>query len=232
MGTDQKLPSVNWPATQPASKRSEYLKIGLVSDVHCNIKALEKAFELMSSADEFCCLGDCIDQSKFSNEVVSLLRDRCVHVIQGNHEEVFFGRGSERARSHDWIDAELMTWLESRDPEVELERCGKRIHLVHSTPWHPRGEYVTPSNRQFHRFGDTESDIVIYGHTHVPVAQTVDGTLIVNPGSTGQGSLFGIERKMSCAILDVVTNDVELISFESHHATVIPPSTHMQQPVT
>jgi len=189
------------------------MKVGLVSDIHCNIAALEKAFDLMSHANEFFCLGDCIEQFRFSNEVVGLLRDRCAHVIQGNHEEIFFAPGSERARAHDWIDRDLMDWLAGLDSEKALEVCGKRLHLVHSTPWLPRGAYVIPGSRDFNRFGDTVSDIVIYGHTHVPVASRVGGTLVVNPGSTGQGSLVGVERRMSCAVLDVVTEEVDLISF-------------------
>src|SRR5262245_10914313 len=123
------------------------MKVGLVSDIHGNVEALERAFQLMRHADEFVCLGDAIDQFRFSNEVVSLLRSRCAHVIRGNHEEAFFAAGSERARAHDWIDRELMAWLEGLSSELAFERCGKTIHLVHSTPWEPRGSYVTSSSR-------------------------------------------------------------------------------------
>jgi putative phosphoesterase len=189
------------------------MKIGLVSDVHGNVAALETALDLMNGADKFFCLGDAIDQFRFSNEVVRVLRDRCTHVIQGNHEETFFGAGGERARSHAWIDKDLMAWLEQRPSEQQIVLQGRNIHLVHSTPWLPRGDYVSPQSLEFSRFGETDAHILIYGHTHVPVVARVNGTLVVNPGSTGQGSFVDGERRMGCAVLDLNSEEVDLISF-------------------
>ncbi len=55
------------------------MKIGIVSDVHCNHAGLLQALELLGDADELICLGDSIYEYRFSNEVVRLLRDRGVH---------------------------------------------------------------------------------------------------------------------------------------------------------
>ncbi len=67
------------------------MKLGIISDLHCNIDGLKQALDIMGSVDELLCLGDSIYEYRFSNEVVALLREREAHVNQGNHEEVFMG---------------------------------------------------------------------------------------------------------------------------------------------
>ena len=106
------------------------MKIGVVSDVHGNAKAMLKAFELMGEVDEMFCLGDCISQYRFSNEVVEILRERNVHTILGNHEEVFFSPLGERARAAAWIDQELMGWLGSQPHRKTLNLAGKELLLI------------------------------------------------------------------------------------------------------
>ncbi|MBT7941892.1 MAG: hypothetical protein HN719_00895, partial [Alphaproteobacteria bacterium] len=60
------------------------MKLGIVSDLHCNIDGLFQALEIMGQVDELLCLGDSIYEYRFSNEVVALLKERGAHVIQGN----------------------------------------------------------------------------------------------------------------------------------------------------
>ena len=74
------------------------MKIGIVSDIHCNAAGLAQALALMGDVEELICLGDSIYEYRFSNEVVRLLRDRDARVIVGNHEEYFFGPQGARAR--------------------------------------------------------------------------------------------------------------------------------------
>jgi predicted phosphodiesterase len=50
------------------------LKIGIVSDVHCNIAGLKRAVEMMGEIDELLCLGDSIYEYRFSNEVIRYLQ--------------------------------------------------------------------------------------------------------------------------------------------------------------
>jgi len=73
------------------------VRVGIVSDIHCNAAGLMQALALMGDIDELICLGDSIYEYRFSNEVVRLLRDRAAQVIVGNHEEQFFGPLGARA---------------------------------------------------------------------------------------------------------------------------------------
>ena len=120
------------------------MKLGIVSDLHCNIDGLDRALETMGPIDALLCLGDSIYEYSFSNAVIGRLRELDAITIQGNHEEVFLGPAGVRARSRADIDRPLLGWLAEQPHRRELRIDGKRILMVHSTPWEPRGSYVCP----------------------------------------------------------------------------------------
>lgn len=71
--------------------------------------------------------------------------------------------------------------LERVLPEVlELELAGVRIGMVHDS-----GATAGRAGRMRRRFPD--ADVVVFGHSHDPLAQrTDDGLLLLNPGSPTQ----------------------------------------------
>jgi len=97
---------------------------------------------IMGQIDELLYLGDRIYEYRFSNEVVAFLKERCAHVIQGNHEKVFMGPQGTRARGQDAIGRALLQWLADRPARSVLEFGGKKGLMVHSTPREPRRTYV------------------------------------------------------------------------------------------
>jgi putative phosphoesterase len=189
------------------------LKLGIVSDIHCNAAGLRAALALMGDVDELICLGDSIWEYRFSNEVAQLLKARDAHTILGNHEECFFGPLGERARARPDNDAALMGWLDSRPHRIELERDGKKLLLVHSTPWEPRGAYIHPDSPDLARFAEAEADFVLYGHTHRQVAKRFGRVMVINPGSAGDARDHGNGRLLSCAVLDTATEEVQVIDY-------------------
>jgi hypothetical protein len=44
-------------------------------------------------------------------------------------------------------------------------------------------------------------DVVVFGHTHKPLAETVDGILFLNPGYAGKPR-FGADRSVAILHLD------------------------------
>jgi putative phosphoesterase len=181
--------------------------------VHCNEAGLLRALDILRDADELICLGDSIYEYRFSNEVVRLLKDRVAHTILGNHEEGFLGPHGNRARQADWIDPALLPWLAERPSRLELEIGGKKLLVVHSTPWEPRGTYVYPHSKLLARFGETGADFVLYGHTHHQLVRRVGKVLVINPGSTGEARDTSNGRQLSCAMLDTVTAEVVITNF-------------------
>jgi putative phosphoesterase len=189
------------------------MKLGIVSDIHCNGAGLARALALMGDIDGLICLGDSIYEYRFSNEVVRLLRERDAEVILGNHEECFFGPHGARARARDGIDPALAAWLAARPYRRELRLGGKRLLLVHSTPWEPYGTYVYPGSGLLARFAEADADIVLYGHTHQQVVQRVGRVLVVNPGSAGDARDHRNGGQLSCAVLDTASEEVRVLDY-------------------
>lgn len=189
------------------------MKLGIVSDLHCNIDGLERALETMGPIDALLCLGDSIYEFGFSNAVVGRLRALDAITILGNHEEVFLGAAGARARSRADIDQPSLAWLAGQPHRRDLRIGGKRILMVHSTPWEPRGAYVMPTSAELERFGEADADIVLYGHTHQQVVRRVGRVLVVNPGSAGDGRDPRNGRQLSCAVLDTASEEVVVRDF-------------------
>jgi putative phosphoesterase len=189
------------------------VRVGIVSDIHCNAVGLTEALALMGDIDELICLGDSIYEYRFSNEVVRLLKARAAQVIVGNHEEQFFGPLGARARARPGIDPALAEWLASRPHRATLTIGGKRLLLVHSTPWEPRGTYVHPQSALLARFAEAEADFVLYGHTHQQVVRRFGPVVVINPGSAGEARDTANRFQLSCAVLDTATEEVQVIDF-------------------
>ena len=198
------------------------MRLGIVSDLHCNDAALAQALRLMGDVDRLLCLGDSVYDFRFSNEVVGILREREALAILGNHEEGFFGPHGARARSQPWIDGSLMQWLAERPQREAIDIGGKRLLLVHSTPWEPRGAYVYPHSEALNRFAEAPADIVLYGHTHHQLVRRVGRVLVVNPGSAGEARDHRNGRQLSCAVLDTVSEEVTTIDFPDNRIESLP----------
>lgn len=62
--------------------------------------------------------------------------------------------------------------------EERLEVAGYHIGIVHG-----HGEKQTTEKRALATFENEKMDVIIYGHSHIPVIRYVDQTLLINPGS-------------------------------------------------
>jgi putative phosphoesterase len=189
------------------------LRLLVVSDLHGNEHGLREALRLAGTVDGVVCLGDSIWEYRFSNAVVGLLRECRAVTILGNHDEGFLGPSGSRARADPAIDRALQSWLAERPLRQELRIGGKRLLLVHSTPWEPRGAYILPQDSQLLRFAEAEADIVLYGHTHHQLVRRIGRVLVINPGSAGDARDPGNGRRLSCAVLDTVSEEVRILDY-------------------
>lgn len=182
------------------------VKIGLIADIHSNVAALRWALAQLETVDEILCAGDNLLQFRFSDEVVELLRQRQVRAILGNHERTLLSHNGQRAFAAA-ERRENQQFIESLPTFIDTRVNGKRLYMVHGSPWEPFREYLTPTNPRFARVAELEADIVVVGHTHVPLISRVGNTVIINPGSCGEPR---IHREWTCAILDLATGAIEL----------------------
>ncbi len=192
------------------------MKVGLISDIHCNVPALERAFALLADCNEIVCAGDLIYQYRFSNSVLTTLRERGVHTIVGNHDNTVLHAPGHPLRQSPTIDPDCFSYLGSLPERLMLEFGGVRVAVFHGAPWdEPRATsayYLYPENgQQFARLGEVDADVVVLGHTHRPFTAQVGRTLVVNPGSCGEPR--DATRTYSCAALDLSSRGVEFRPF-------------------
>ena len=198
------------------------LKIAVISDIHSNLEAFEAVISSLPEHDELVCLGDIVGYGSQPNEVVERLRQlRPRAVLMGNHDYAVVtgdteGFSAPAAEAVDWtrrrISPENQNYLATLKPSARLERNGKSLALFHGSPREPLTEYVFPgipqvTARELLRKGGAQ--ILLLGHTHMPMSYSFDSEILANPGSVGQ-SRDG-DSRASFAILSVAESAV---SFE------------------
>ncbi len=186
------------------------MKIGILSDIHAEPKALRRVLADMPSVDRVLCAGDAVSEYQFCAETVQLLQHVNAQCIQGNHEMVLFSARNaaylKKCRAE--FAPELLDVLAIAPVSLALEIAGARLLMVHASPWRPFEEYIFPRSPKLPRFAHLPYDFVILGHTHVPMVECVDRVTIINPGSCSQPR--DQDRRGSYAILDLERHEVEL----------------------
>lgn len=196
------------------------MRLGIVSDVHGNIEALDRAIEEMGAVDELLCAGDACYQFRFSNEVATRLRETGARYVLGNHEEILLSAAGIRAQQSERVDQELLEWTRSQPSVINVEANGKRLLMFHATPWAPNRDYLYPSSPELRKLAQQDADYIVYGHTHYQMARRVGRALVINPGSTGDPRDPNNDFQVSYAVLDTETDAVEIGNFADPTRTI------------
>jgi putative phosphoesterase len=206
------------------------VKIGLVADVHCNVEGLRRALDLMGPIDELVCAGDAVYQFRFSNEVMALLRERGARYVLGNHERVLLGPWGERVRAGERVRRELLDYMAGRPYDLETRVNGRRLVVVHGSPFDPHDEYLYPNSPNLAKLAQIEADYIVLGHTHYHMAQPVGRSLVINPGSAGEPRDHRNGFRLSCAVLDTQSAEVTFHHYDDPTRPPVDPSI-VPQPV-
>lgn len=204
------------------------MRVGLLSDVHANLQALEAVLAALSAEriETLWVTGDTVGYGGNPSDVLALLRERGALLIQGNHDravatgqglELFNDRAATAARQHaEWLSAEERDYLGGLDPI----RAVDRFTLCHGSLRDPMWEYVTTVSAAAASLGRSETPFACHGHTHIPalfemekaglrqlrpkLATTYElgTTSLINPGSVGQPR--DGEARAAYAVLDTV----------------------------
>jgi putative phosphoesterase len=174
------------------------MKTLVVSDIHANFEALR---QLPEDVDEVFCLGDVVDYGPEPGPCIDWLKERRAVVVRGNHDHAVatgawcgsadpFREASADTREQMWkvLDQSELDYLEGLPFEQEVSRGGLRFFLVHATPSHPLNPYVRPeeARRWEQEVARVDADVLLVGHTHLPMILRFGRKLVVNPGSVGQ----------------------------------------------
>ena len=214
------------------------MRIGIVSDVHGNVPALEAVLRHMGAVDRLICLGDFVGYGPWPNECVDMLRARDVVSIAGNHDLAAIGTIStedfnpDAARAAAWTAEQLSpgtrAFLESLDPLREADG----VTLAHGSPREPVWEYLLSLESATSNFPEFATTLCLVGHSHVPClfVQRPGGEVagsyvepgtrltigperyIANPGSVGQPR--DRDARAAYAVLDDERTGVKSPSLE------------------
>jgi len=178
--------------------------VGVVSDIHCNLTALDAAIDAMNGrVDEILVAGDVVYEYRLSNEVVERIRSLGVPYVLGNHEMVLLSAAGAAARARPGVRAENLDFLATVPTRIELQFGSQHLVMVHGSPWEPYNDYLYESSPGWDRCDEEFiADILVVGHTHVPMAARKGRTLVVNPGSVSEPRGSDPERRGSYAVID------------------------------
>lgn len=174
------------------------MKVGLIADPHSNLSAFKAVLKDMPRVDKIICAGDFVGYAAEPNEVVELARSKQMVVVMGNHDHAAVTGDVRRfnplaAEAAIWtsknLSRENLEYLAASPTHLELNLGKQKLYLVHGSPRDPLNEYLFPDvpNRDLaEAIKDVDADIVVLGHTHVPMKRMILGKLVVNPGGVGQ----------------------------------------------
>ena len=188
------------------------LRIGILSDIHGNLEALESVLKAVQqeAVDRIICLGDLVGYGPNPNECVQATTAVSDVILAGNHDHAAIDRLStdcfnEYARKAiDWTRQQLTTDAKQLLEALPLIVREDRFTLVHATPEAPEAwNYLFGYTDALQCFEAIDTPVCFVGHSHVPTVyaknkgaivvqdaaevQFEEGkTYIINVGSVGQ----------------------------------------------
>jgi putative phosphoesterase len=163
------------------------MRIGIISDIHDNVWALEKALEGVRGCDALLCLGDLC--APFTIAQIAKGFEGPVHLVWGNNDG---------DKLHIAASAEAQGDVHIHGDFADLTLDGRHIAMTH----YPHLAQALGLGQQY--------DLVCYGHNHERAIRWEGRTLLVNPGEVM--GRFGVS---SWAVYDTESGRAEIIERES-----------------
>lgn len=181
------------------------MKIGIVSDTHSNLYALQEVLKEMDKHNvelKVHC-GDCVGYGPKPNETLELTLENFHYIIMGNHdygvldEESTLGFNPLAKEAIDWTREKLTK--ENKDLIKNFE-YGQKLNdmlFIHGSPADPF-EYLINNNDASKAFGSplVDFDFAFVGHTHVPVVWTNSNGTVRGEVLTFKPSTFSKSVKL------------------------------------
>lgn len=183
------------------------VKIGILSDIHNNIKALNAMLEVYEreECDYLVCSGDIIGIGPWPEDTVKRIMSlkNLAMCTMGNHEmhlvkglpNEFPNQQNMSPREkmfHQWehsrLSEESRNFIYSLPQSQTMEFEGKKVHVTHYKT-NEHGKYDKIPREASPQDGDgifsgVDADVIIYGHDH-KTNITLNGKLYINTGSLG-----------------------------------------------
>jgi putative phosphoesterase len=183
------------------------MRLAVLSDIHANLHALQAVWQDVEDQrpDRIYCLGDLVGYGAFPNEVIEFVQEKSVPTVMGNYDEgvgfdmddcgcVYKEPYEERLGKQSLIWSrqhtrnELKAYLRELPMQIRLEEGRPKMLLVHGSP-RRINEYLYEDRppATFERIAKLAgTDVLFFGHTHLPYHKNIVGTLFVNAGTVGK----------------------------------------------
>jgi putative phosphoesterase len=179
------------------------MRILLISDIHANPWALHAVELNAGPVDQILCAGDTVNYGPRPGPILDWLRRLDAVTVRGNHDNAVAFAVDPKASPakqllalamRDWtrqqLDATDLGWLLSLERRATCQYAGCRFVLVHGTSLDPLYDYRLTPNASEGLLDEltqgVKADVLLVGHTHLPLLRKHRELTIVNPGSVGQ----------------------------------------------
>lgn len=174
--------------------------LGLISDVHANVLALEAVLTELKrkGAESIVCLGDLVGYGPSPNETVGLLRqEKVLCTLGAADEQVAFefarspkprvGVADETlAWTRSVIEAEHLAFLRTLPPQLRLNTVQGRLRARHGTLGAAGRTDLNQNEAALTGLLESQRcKILAVGNSHVPFYRKLKAGWIINPGSVG-----------------------------------------------
>jgi predicted phosphodiesterase len=187
-------------------------RIGIISDVHANLPALEAVLGELSNLDldRIVCCGDLVDYAPWPKEVIRRIQDMDITSVMGNHDAAVAGLfpvdyfSADALVTSTWtkgiLSADEVRFLTS----LEQVHTEEEIVIFHGSLRGPLWEYMHDLYVAEENFRLLTRPVGLFGHSHIQggyvslsgVVRRIDphrtlnimpgAKYMINPGSVGQ----------------------------------------------
>ena len=205
------------------------MRVGLMSDIHANLVALETVLGDMGPVDALWVCGDTVGYGPDPSDVLALLVERQATLVAGNHDravatgedlDMFNQPAAVAATMHQrWLSPAERDMLAALPPTIETSD----VTLCHGSLRDPLWEYVTNPTSAAASLTIAKTAHCCAGHTHVPslfragnerqpgrvsygAPYALAPRAFLNPGSVGQPR--DGDPRAAYAVLDLAAGTV------------------------
>jgi len=213
--------------------------LGVISDVHANVVALDAALGALrkAGANDVICLGDMVGYGPAPNETIERIRDEGLLCSLGAADERIafdFARATLPRKgvgdaTLEWtrevLEPHHVAWLRELPVQRRLETPAGRLRAFHGTAEDPGDRtdlHVDPIRMQ-RLLDQHRCTILATGGTHVPYLRRSRTGVAINPGSVGLSlngepgadyALLRIDGENVDVQMDKVEYDVAAVAFD------------------
>lgn len=179
------------------------MRIAIISDLHGNLAAFESVLKHIDSQNisQIYCAGDFVDPFKESVEVWSLLQQKGIPCLRGNHEDYVWNYFSDQLPKHGWLTFNQSTIkqvslhigkaiakeLASLPLDMEMKfPDGEVLYLCHASPdcnFKSHLDEFTLDRKKF--FKQHSASLFVSGHKHFHDVLYLESNQVVVIGSLG-----------------------------------------------